>query len=77
MECGTVECGTVAVGTTVLEAARALGVDLDSVCGGRALCGRCQITVAEGSSGTATMGMQGRSASGTDWQSDNIELSYP
>ncbi len=29
-------------GTTVLEAARALGVDLDSVCGGRGICGRCQ-----------------------------------
>lgn len=30
-------------GTTLLQAARALGVDLDSVCGGRGLCGRCQI----------------------------------
>lgn len=35
-------------GTTVLQAARRLGVDLDSVCGGRALCGRCQVEVAEG-----------------------------
>ena len=35
-------------GTPVLQAARSLGVDLDSVCGGRALCGRCQVTVAEG-----------------------------
>ena len=26
----------------------ALGVDLDSVCGGRALCGRCQVSLAEG-----------------------------
>ena len=33
----------VADGTTVLDAARRLGVDLDSVCGGRGLCGRCQI----------------------------------
>jgi uncharacterized 2Fe-2S/4Fe-4S cluster protein (DUF4445 family) len=31
-------------GVTVLEAARDLGVDLDSVCGGRGLCGRCQVT---------------------------------
>ncbi len=30
-------------GTTVLDAARSLGVDLDSVCGGRGLCGRCQV----------------------------------
>jgi uncharacterized 2Fe-2S/4Fe-4S cluster protein (DUF4445 family) len=35
-------------GTTILAAARQLGVDLDSVCGGRGLCGRCQVTVAEG-----------------------------
>ncbi len=36
-------------GTGLLAAARRLGVDVDSVCGGRALCGRCQVTVAEGS----------------------------
>ncbi|MBV8664214.1 MAG: DUF4445 domain-containing protein, partial [Hyphomicrobiales bacterium] len=35
-------------GTSVLDAARKLGVDLDSVCGGRGICGRCQIDVAEG-----------------------------
>ena len=32
----------------MLQAARSLGVDIDSVCGGRAMCGRCQVTVAEG-----------------------------
>jgi uncharacterized 2Fe-2S/4Fe-4S cluster protein (DUF4445 family) len=35
-------------GTTVLDAARQLGVDLDSVCGGRGICGRCQVEVSEG-----------------------------
>jgi len=40
--------GRFAVGTPVLTAARALGVDIDSVCGGRAICGRCQITIGEG-----------------------------
>src|SRR5439155_16946306 len=30
-------------GTTVLDAARSLGVDIDSVCGGHGLCGRCQV----------------------------------
>ncbi len=40
--------GRFAVGTPVLTAARSLGVDIDSVCGGRAICGRCQITVGEG-----------------------------
>jgi len=34
---------TVNEGTTVLDAARLAGVDLDSTCGGRGLCGRCQI----------------------------------
>jgi uncharacterized 2Fe-2S/4Fe-4S cluster protein (DUF4445 family) len=40
--------GTFAQGTSVLEAARSLGVDLDSVCGGRGICGRCQINVSTG-----------------------------
>jgi uncharacterized 2Fe-2S/4Fe-4S cluster protein (DUF4445 family) len=35
-------------GTSLLVAARALGVDLDSVCGGRGICGRCQVDIAEG-----------------------------
>ena len=34
--------------TSVLDAARRFGVDLDSVCGGRGICGRCQIVVSEG-----------------------------
>ena len=37
--------GSFAQGTTVLDAARALGVDLDSVCGGRGICGRCQVMI--------------------------------
>ncbi len=40
--------GRFALGTPVLTAARNLGVDIDSVCGGRAICGRCQINVGEG-----------------------------
>ncbi|MCB1340747.1 MAG: DUF4445 domain-containing protein [Pseudooceanicola sp.] len=35
-------------GTPVLTAARQLGVDLDSVCGGRGICSRCQITPSYG-----------------------------
>ncbi|GAB4356536.1 MAG: ASKHA domain-containing protein [Oricola sp.] len=35
-------------GTTVLEAARQLGVYVESVCGGRGICGRCQVEVQEG-----------------------------
>jgi uncharacterized 2Fe-2S/4Fe-4S cluster protein (DUF4445 family) len=36
------------VGTPVLTAARQLGVDLDSVCGGRGICSKCQVTPAYG-----------------------------
>jgi uncharacterized 2Fe-2S/4Fe-4S cluster protein (DUF4445 family) len=40
--------GVFSVGTPVLTAARSLGVDIDSVCGGRAVCGRCQVSVVVG-----------------------------
>lgn len=40
--------GRFAKGTTVLDAARALGVYVESACGGRAICGRCQVELAEG-----------------------------
>ncbi len=40
--------GHVAAGTTVLAAAREIGVDLDSVCGGRGICSKCQVTPAYG-----------------------------
>ncbi|MSP83172.1 MAG: DUF4445 domain-containing protein [Alphaproteobacteria bacterium] len=40
--------GRFPLGTPLLTAARQLGVDIDSVCGGRAICGRCQIVVSEG-----------------------------
>ncbi len=40
--------GRFAIGTPVLDAARELGVYVESVCGGRGICGRCQVEVAEG-----------------------------
>ena len=40
--------GTVAEGTSVLEAARRIGADLDSVCGGRGICSKCQVAPAFG-----------------------------
>ena len=36
--------GRFAIGTPILQAARQLGVDLDSVCGGRGICSKCQIS---------------------------------
>ena len=41
--------GRVAEGTSLLEAARHLGVDVDSICGGRQTCGKCKIRVETGS----------------------------
>ena len=35
--------GRFPVGTPILTAARQLGVDLDSVCGGRGICAKCQV----------------------------------
>ena len=35
-------------GTALLDAARSIGVDVDSVCGGRGLCGRCRVVCAVG-----------------------------
>ena len=43
------QTGSFAPGTPLLEAARSLGVDIDSVCGGRGLCGRCQVSCVSGS----------------------------
>ena len=40
--------GRFALGTPILTAARSLGVDIDSVCGGRAICGRCQVRPGQG-----------------------------
>ncbi len=40
--------GRFPIGTPILDCARQLGVDIDSVCGGRGICGRCQVLVAEG-----------------------------
>ncbi|MEJ6709753.1 MAG: drug:proton antiporter, partial [Amylibacter sp.] len=40
--------GSFPVGTPILTAARQLGVDLDSVCGGRGICSKCQIQPAYG-----------------------------
>jgi len=40
--------GRFPAGTPILDAARQLGVYVESVCGGRATCGRCQVAVQEG-----------------------------
>ena len=41
--------GKVAAGTNLLDAARELGVELESICGGRQTCGKCQVIIEQGS----------------------------
>ncbi len=40
--------GDVIPGTTLLEAARRLGVEIESICGGHQTCGKCKVLVEEG-----------------------------
>lgn len=40
--------GRVEAGTTLLDAARQLGVEIESICGGRLTCGKCRVRVEEG-----------------------------
>jgi uncharacterized 2Fe-2S/4Fe-4S cluster protein (DUF4445 family) len=40
--------GDVATGTTLLEAARRMGVEIESICGGHQTCGKCKVHVEEG-----------------------------
>src|SRR5574340_1144265 len=46
-------CIEVQTGTTILEAAGAAGVALDSACGGQGSCGKCKVLVALGRAGGA------------------------
>jgi uncharacterized 2Fe-2S/4Fe-4S cluster protein (DUF4445 family) len=57
--------GHVTSGTTVLDAARNLGVDLDSVCGGRGMCARCQFMPTFGS--FPKLGLMAREAALSPW----------
>jgi uncharacterized 2Fe-2S/4Fe-4S cluster protein (DUF4445 family) len=59
--------GRFAEGTPILTAARKLGVDLDSVCGGRGICGRCQISIGEGSN--PKLGITSSTANVSAWNS--------
>jgi uncharacterized 2Fe-2S/4Fe-4S cluster protein (DUF4445 family) len=63
--------GHVDTGTTVLTAARQLGVDLDSVCGGRGICGRCQIEPSTGS--FAKWAIDSAPTALSDWSSMEVD----
>ncbi len=64
--------GRFALGTPVLTAARQLGVDLDSVCGGRGICSKCQITPGYGE--FAKHGVTVEDGALSDW--NEVEARY-
>ncbi|MCL3883735.1 ASKHA domain-containing protein [Marivita sp. GX14005] len=64
--------GRFAPGTPVLTAARKLGVDLDSVCGGRGICSKCQITPSYGE--FSKHGLTAREGALSDWNA--VEARY-
>jgi uncharacterized 2Fe-2S/4Fe-4S cluster protein (DUF4445 family) len=64
--------GRVPAGTPVLTAARQLGVDLDSVCGGRGICSKCQITPGYGE--FSKHGVTAREGALSDWNA--VEARY-
>ncbi len=40
--------GEIEEGKTILEAAQALGVDIEALCGGKKVCGKCKVRIEEG-----------------------------
>ena len=64
--------GRFPAGTPVLTAARQLGVDLDSVCGGRGICSKCQITPSYGE--FPKFGVTSTAAALSEWNS--VEQRY-
>ena len=40
--------GSVPAGATLLDVARHLGVEIESICGGHQTCGKCKVVVEEG-----------------------------
>lgn len=64
--------GRFEAGTPILTAARQLGVDLDSVCGGRGICSKCQITPSYGE--FSKHGVTAKDGALSDWNS--VEQRY-
>ncbi len=60
------------VGTPILDAARSLGVYVESVCGGRGICGRCQVEPMVGS--FAKHKIESRAENVSDWSSERGSL---
>ena len=58
------------VGTPILDAARELGVYVESVCGGRGICGRCQVAPEFGK--FAKHGIESKSDAVSEWSPKEV-----
>ncbi len=67
--------GTVPTGTTVIEAARMLGVGIETLCGGHQVCGKCKVRVDSG--GTRQFGIASRRESAGPWEAVEGEYIGP
>jgi uncharacterized 2Fe-2S/4Fe-4S cluster protein (DUF4445 family) len=54
-------------GTTLLDAARAAGIELDSPCGGKGSCGKCLVRIAKGDADSESLGTLSRTAVAEGW----------
>ncbi len=43
------------LGTTIMEAAKAIGLDITSLCGGKGTCGKCKVKIQKGAEGLASI----------------------
>ena len=62
--------GNFPIGTPILEAARELGVYVESVCGGRGICGRCQVAPEFGK--FAKHGIESKADAVSEWSLKEI-----
>ncbi len=47
--------GSFPKGTTILEAAREVGVDIEAICGGKLVCGKCMVVIEQGADNLSPM----------------------
>jgi uncharacterized 2Fe-2S/4Fe-4S cluster protein (DUF4445 family) len=60
--------GEVEKGKTILDASRQLGVDIETLCGGRRICGKCKVKIEQGS--FEKYGIDSRRENGGAWQEE-------
>jgi len=67
--------GEVEEDKTLLDASRELGVDIESVCGGKQRCGKCKVRIEEGR--FERLGIRSSPSHASDWQASETEFIDP